>query len=1188
MINRTIAWCLDNRLVTTLIFAAVAGMGLWALSGLPVDAIPDLTDVQVIILAEWPGQNPQVMEDQVTYPISTAMLNVARVKDVRTTSFFGVSFVYVIFEDGTDIYWARSRVLEYLSNIRLPQGPQVKMGPDATGLGWVYMYSLEDTTGRFDLGELRALQDWYVSPVLKSIEGVAEIASVGGAVRRYEIVADPERLLALGVDVPQIAEAVRNANHEVGGMAVEIAEREYMVRGRGYLKSIQDIEGVVLRSTRGTPVRVKDVAQVVIAPDAVRGIVDRDGLGEVVAGIVVMRYGENARDVIERVRDTIEKVVKPGLPEGVVIQTAYDRSPLIGRAIGTLTTALLQALASILLVCLVFLLHVRSSFVAFITLPMGALVSFIVMRLLGINANVMSLAGIAIAFGTMVDASIVMVENVHKHLEKGGASDRRAMILEACQEVGSGLFYSLLVVTLSNLPLFVLEEQSGRLFIPLALTDTLAIFAASFISITLIPPLLWYFIRGKITPEAENPTSRWLIAIYGPLVRFVIRRPWSVTLVAAVLSMLALAPYNRLGHEFMPPLEEGDLLYMPTSVPGLSTAEARRAIRMQDAVLATFPEVRSVLGKAGRSTTATDTAPLEMVETTGMLYEETTWPRRAVPKGWMARWVAKRRPDLAEAVEGMSRAKVNDRIRRTLWEALWREKMALREKDRPILTPQEQDRYDEVRAGLQTRFLEGMRSSIVGWIEEELARDIVAMARAKAERLSEDEVRAWLRGTRPSDPPLERVSFEELTREEMQRAISQPGMPNWFLMPIQTRIGMITTGMRGYLGLKVFGGDYLRLEKLAIDIEKVLNSQVQGTVSALAERVATGGTYMDVKIDREAAARYGLSVEEVQMVVMTAIGGMVVTETVEGRYRFPVSVRYPREMRDDPEQLARIVVRVPRGDGDGMGMGMGAAAGSSGRPGVVTLGQLAKFEVVAGPMMIRSENNLLVMYLPIEFEGVSLGTYVDRARATLEKVIGEKKLEIPPGYTLKWSGQYEIMERTNQKLLLMLPLTGVIIIVTLFMHFRRVGNTLLVFFGTILFAPVGAVWLTYLLNYNISTAWWIGIILLLGLAAETGVIMLMYIDNAVRERREKHGKLTPELLDEAIEEGAIQRVRPKLMTVLVNVIGLVPMLWVSGAGAAMLQRMAAPLMGGIVSSLVLTLCIIPAVYKLLHGFRLRG
>ncbi len=1178
MTDKLIRYCLENRFVVLAIFVVIAAIGTWAMVSLPVDAIPDLTDVQVIILTEWSGQNPQVIEDQVTYPLSTAMLNVARVKDVRTKTLFGVSFVYVIFEDGTDLYWARSRVLEYLSSVKLPPGPRVRLGPDATGLGWVYMYTLEDTLGRYDLGELRALQDWFVAPILKSIDGVSEVASVGGAVRRFEITADPARMLAVGVDVGSIAMAVERANRDVGGMALEIAEREYMVRGRGYLGSIRDIENVVLRQAGGTPLRVKDVAEISIAPDSVRGIADRDGRGEAVAGIVVMRYGENAQRVIDAVRDSIEKQIKPGLPEGVVVRVAYDRSPLIRRAIGTLTEAILQVMAIIALICFVFLLHIRSAFVAFIALPMATLITFISMHLLGLNANIMSLAGIAIGFGTMVDASIVMVENVHKKLERGFTGSRLELLYDSCREVGGGLVASLLVVTISNLPLFALQEQAGRLFIPLAWTNTLACGFSSILAITLIPPLLWLFVRGKIKRESEIPVSNAIVRVYTPIVRFVIRHPWPVVIGAVGLSVIALAPALRLGQEFMPPLEEGDLLYMPTSVPGLGTTEARRALRMQDALLSTFPEVRSVLGKIGRSTTATDTAPLEMVETTAMLTDEPTWPRRAIPKGWIAGRIRGFRPDLAEPAESMTRATVNDRIRRELSNALMREKLSFREKERALLTPEEEERFEEVRPALQARILQGLRPEVTRWIEETVAKDLLALMQPSG---SIEEIRRWLRDHPIGEPPLARVDFEEMTREEMQRAINQPGMPNWFLMPIQTRIGMITTGMRGTLGLKVYGSDYARVERLAVDLEQVLLTQVEGTVAAVAERVATGGYYLDVRIDREACARYGINVDDVQMVVATAIGGMQITETVEGRYRFPVVVRYPREGRDDPERLGRILVRVPRGAAAPM-ESMEVAS----RPAVVTLGQLAKFELARGPMEIKSENNLLVIYLPVEFEGISLGGYVDRAQKVIDRAIAEKKLEVPPGYTYRWSGQYEIMERANRRLWLLLGLTLAIIFVILYMHFRTLGNTMLVLLGTVLFAPMGAVWLTYLLDYNVSWAWWLGIILLLGLAAETGVIMLVYIENAVKERRERYGGLTAALLEEAIEEGAIQRVRPKMMTVLADAIGLVPLLWVTGAGAAMLHRMAAPLIGGVISSLVLTLCIIPAAYRILFGFGL--
>ncbi len=1181
MIRAVIEACLEHRIFTILVVAAICGVGVWAVATIPVDAIPDLSDVQVIIVAEWPGQNPQVMEDQVTYRISSAMLNVAQVKDVRAQSYFGVSFVYVIFEDGTDIYWARSRVLEYLQGVPLPEGPKVRIGPDASGLGWVYMYTLEDTERKYDLGELRAIHDWYVANVLRSVDGVAEVAVVGGAQRRYEVVADPERMLALKVSVPELGEAIRNANRDVGGMSVEIAEREYMVRGRGYVRSTKDLEDIVIRSSGGTPVRVRDMAQVLIGPDSERGVADRNGRGETVAGIVVARHGANARRVIEGVQEAMEKQVKPGLPKGVILRTAYDRTPLIRRAIGTLSEATFQALGMILLVCIVFLLHARSAVVAFLTLPTGALVTFIAMRLVGIPMNIMTIAGITIAFGTMVDASICMVENAHRRLGEG--IDRATAIREACVEVGPGLFASLLVVTFSNLPLFALEEQAGRMFKPLALTNTIAMAASCVLSVTLIPALVSLLVRGRILSEAENPLSRLMIRLYAPVVRWSSKARWAVTLGAVAVSVLMLAPWRHLGNEFMPPLEEGDLLYMPTSVPGLGIGEARRALQTQDRILITFPEVKGVLGKIGRSSSATDPAPLEMVETTAQLYDEESWPVRSIPKGWIERRAramlagAGLDASLSGPVESMTRADVNDWIR----ERLARERWSVAD------SPGGEERWEEVRLALEPQTLRAMAPTIASKVDELLVRDALSMLTAKgqvppAEREAlRTRLARWL-GSHPAGPaPLRRVTFEELTREEMQRAISQPGMPNWFLMPIQTRIGMITTGMRGYLGLKVFGTNYERVEKLAVDLERVLTQEVAGTVSAVAERAATGGTYLDVKIDRAACARYGVSIGEVEMVIQTAIGGMPVTETVEARYRFPVSVRYPRERRDDVEKLKRILVRIP-----GSGRSAGPMGTATALPDVVTLGQLASFEITRGPMVVKSDNNLLVVYLPVEFEGVSLGEYVDRAQKAIEKAGREGRLEIPPGYTTKWSGQYEIMERTNRRLLLILPVTLVIITVVLFLHFRRMSQTLIVLGGTLLFAPAGAIWLTYLLGYNVSTAWWLGMILLLGVAAETGVIMLVYIDNAYEDLLKKHGRMTKKLLAQAIEDGATHRVRPKVMTVAVNLFGLAPLLWATGAGAATVQRMAAPQLGGMATSLLLTLVVIPALYRIVRGWGL--
>lgn len=1203
MISRLIVWCLGNRFLVLAAMAFLAVAGIWGLATIPVDAVPDLSDVQVIVVTEWEGQNPQIVEDQVTYPLTVAMQRVAGVRDVRGFSYFGISFVYLIFEDRTDLYWARERVLEYLTEVtpKLPRGAQPRLGPDATGLGWIYMYTLEDTRGRFDLGELRAIHDWNVSFVLRSVRGVAEVAVFGGAPRRYEILPDPFRLQALGLTVPDLASAVERANSDSGGMLVEAADREYMIQGRGYLRSAKDIEDVILYSTkRRTPVRVKDVAEVTIAPETVRGISDKDGLGEAIAGIVVMRQDENALEVIRNVRHAIEHEIH--LPEGVVLRTAHDRSALIERAMGTLKSALITELGMLAIVIFVFLVHVRSCLVAFITLPMGALAAFLVMKLLGINANIMSLSGIALAFGAMVDASIALVENTHRHMERGETGSRMEVLSRACVEVGPGLFFSLLVVTVGFLPIFALEGQAGRLFKPLAFTKTFAMAAASILSITLIPPLIWFFVRGKFVSEEKNLFTLVLLRLYAPVVRWVMAHPWRTVTAALVVILATVGPFLKLLErwEFMPPLEEGDLLWMPTSPsPGLGVAEGRRALQVHDRLLKTFPEVQSVLGKMGRSSTATDPAPLDMMETNARLYDEFSWPKRAVRKGWIAARVgeAARAVDSsldAQSFEETIRPEVNERIRLTLLAALEKERLAFRRPDSPalpgLLLPEEQEEYEKHRFSLQHEILEDLAPRIAQWIDAE----ILDHARSSPAAGEVENLRKWLKASGKT-VPLERVTFEEMTRQEMGRTIQMPGLPNWPLMPIQTRIGMLTTGMRGYLGLKVYGADYERVEKLSTDLEQILLREVEGTRAAVAERAATGGTYLDIVIDRDACARYGVNVQDVQTIVMLAMGGMRVTETVEGRSRFAVVVRYPRELRDDPERLKRVLVPIPSDRMNGMASmsGMGGMRGAAvvagdaaARPSVVTLGQLAKIEIRPGPMAIKSENNRLVVFLPVEFAGMSPSEYVRKAQKAIDKAVQEERLEMPAGYALRWSGQYELIERTGRRLQLIVPLTLGLIFLVLFLHFRRFSNTLIVMGATLFFAPLGGVWLLHLLGHNLSVATIVGFIALMGIAAETGIIMLVYIDNAVEERLQKHGRMTRALLDEAIREGSLARVRPKVMTVLNDVFGLTPLLWATGAGAATLQRMTAPLVGGIVSSMILTLVVIPAVYKIVHGARL--
>ena len=1039
MLGRIIEWSARNRFLVVLATIFVTLAGIYAVARTPLDALPDLSDVQVIIYTEYPGQAPQVVEDQVTYPLTSAMLSVPKSKVVRGFSFFGASFVYVIFEDGTDIYWARSRVLEYLNfaSGRLPRGVTPQLGPDATGVGWVYQYAV--VGAQKTLAELRTIQDWYLRYQLAKAQGVAEVASIGGFVQQYQVVVDPVKLRAYGIPLAKVSEVIRESNRDVGGRVVEMAETEYMVRGRGYLRGISDIESLVLKSEKGTPVLVRDVARVELGPDERRGVSELNGEGEVASAIVMSRYGQNALEVIHNVKTKLAEVAS-GLPPGVEIVTVYDRSELIHRAIDTLKRTLLEESLIVALVCVVFLLHMRSALVAILMLPVGVLIAFIAMRLLGMNSNIMSLGGIAIAIGAMVDAAIVMIENAHKHLERlqpGGS--RAEAIIAACREVGPALFFSLLIITVSFLPVFTLESQEGRLFSPLAYTKTFAMAGAALLSVTLVPVLMMFFIKGRIMPESRNPVNRFLIWIYRPVIAAVMR--WKKLTIALALVALGVSVYpaSRLGSEFMPTLNEGTLLYMPASLPGMSVTKAAELLQTQNRIIRSFPEVASVYGKAGRAQTATDPAPLEMFETVINLKPESQW-----------------------------------------------------------------------RAGMTT-----------------------------------DKLIA-----------------------EMDRALQIPGISNAWTMPIKARIDMLSTGIRTPIGIKVFGKDLDEMERLAKQIEAVVKG-VPGTTSAFAERI-TGGFYLNIVPDRAALARYGLAVGELQDIIGTALGGETVTTTVEGRERFGVSVRYPRDLRSDPEQIARSVL-VPAMDGA-----------------MVPLGQLARVEVGKGSPGIRTENALLSAYIYVDIRDRDIGSYVADARKAVNA-----QVTFPPGYYITWSGQFEAMERAVERMKVVVPVTLLLIFLLLYLNFRRLTETLIVMLS-VPFALVGGIWLMWLLGYNMSVAVAVGFIALAGVAAETGVVMLIYLDHAwaaVKAKREAEGGVADASdLYDAVMEGAVERVRPKMMTVVAIMAGLLPIMWGTGTGSEVMSRIAAPMVGGMISSTILTLAVIPAIYALVkeRGLRRRA
>jgi Cu(I)/Ag(I) efflux system membrane protein CusA/SilA len=1074
MLKRIIEWSVANRLIVLLFTAAAIAGGVWAISRTPLEALPDLSDVQVIVQAEYNEQAPRIVEDQVTYPIAAEMLKVPGSRTVRGYSFFGISFVYVIFEDGTDLYWARSRVLEYLSGIKgkLPANVTPTLGPDATGLGWVFQYALEDTTGRKSLAELRSIQDWYLRYALTAVRGVSEVAALGGFEKQYQVDLDPAKLLGYRIPIAAVMAAIQNANADIGAMVVELSEREYMVRGLGYLKSLSDIENVVVGATQnGTPIRVAELGRVSVGPAVRRGISDLDGRGDAVGGIVVMRFGENALATIERVKAKIREV-QAGLPAGVVLLPVYDRSDLIHRAIENLRGKLLEESAVVALVCIVFLLHARSALVAILTLPIGILMAFIAMRGVPVGADIMSLGGIAIAIGAMIDAAIVMIENMHKHLERAVEARERALgresigrsldtalltaperwqvVRESAKEVGPALFFSLLIITVSFLPVFALEGQEGRLFKPLAFTKTFAMAAASLLSVTLVPVTMGLFIRGRIYRERANPINRWLIALYGPVIRFVLRRRWAVIGGAVVTLVLTAVPWSRIGGEFMPPLGEGTILYMPTTLPGISVARAREILRIQDGILKSFPEVDHVWGKAGRANTATDPAGLDMFETTITLKPELAW--------------------------------------------------------RPGMT------------------------------------------------------------------------YEKLVAE-MDSAVRLPGVTNAWTMPIKARNDMLATGIRTPVGIKIFGPDLAELERIGKEVERAVQ-MVPGTRSAFAER-AVSGYYLDIDIDRAAAARHGLNVGDVQLVIATAVGGMTITQTVEGRERYGVRIRYPQELRDNPERLASVLIPIAHGLGGGggeavgmSGAAMGAAGAGGAREAFVPLGQIATIRQVAGPMVVRTEDAQPTAWVYVDVLGRDIAGYVTDARREVERLV-----RLPPGYTIVWSGQYEYMQRAKERMKLVIPATLAIVFLLLYFNFRSVPEALIVMLS-LPFALVGGIWFLWLLGYNMSVAVAIGFIALAGVAAETGVVMLIYLDHAWAARRSAGRRATLRELYEAVMEGAVERVRPKMMTVTAIMAGLLPILWGSGAGASVMKRIAAPMVGGMVSSTILTLVVIPAIYSL--------
>jgi Cu(I)/Ag(I) efflux system membrane protein CusA/SilA len=1028
---RIIEWSIHNRFLVLLATVFLIAAGVYAILHTPLDAIPDLSDVQVIVYTEYPGQAPQIVEDQVTYPLTTQMLSVPYAKVVRGYSFFGFSFVYVIFEDGTDMYWARSRVLESLNYVskRLPSGVTPSLGPDATGVGWAFMYVLK--SDQYDLAQLRSLQDWYLKYGLTGVPGVSEVASVGGFVRQYQITLDPDKLRSYNIPISRIRQAVQRSNNDVGGRVLEIAEKEFMIRGLGYIRSLEDVRKIALGAdANGTPILLRDLATVAYGPDIRRGLAEWNGNGEVVGGIVVVRYGANALQVIRDVKAKLAEL-KKGLPPGVQIEVAYDRSNLIERAVATLEEKLVEESIVVALVCILFLLHFRSALVAIVTLPVAVLISFIVMHQQGINANIMSLGGIAIAIGAMVDAAIIMIENAHKHLEHdAGKKPHWRIIGDAAIEVGPALFYSLLVITVSFMPVFTLEAQEGRLFKPLAFTKTYAMAAAALLSITLVPVLMGYFIRGRILQEKHNPINRLLIWIYHPVLEIVLRFKWATLALALFIVAVTVIPYQRLGSEFMPPLWEGDLLYMPTTLPGISITKARELLQQTDRIIKTFPEVDHVFGKIGRAETATDPAPLSMIETTIVLKPESEWPP--------------------------------------------------------------------------------------GMTVDKLTNDLDA-------------------------------------------AIQVPGLTNAWTMPIKTRIDMLSTGIKTPVGIKVAGPDLNVLQNLGERIESVVRG-IPGTSSVYAERVM-GGNYLDFTIDRDAIARYGLTVGDVEEVIQSAIGGMNIATTVEKLERYPINLRYSRELRNDLPALRAVLVPTPAGQ-------------------QIPLGELVTLRYVLGPPAIKSENARPNAWVYVDIRGIDVGTYVEKAQREVAQ-----RIKLPAGYTLTWSGQYEYMQRAKERLMYVVPFTILIIFVIIYLNTKSLIKTGIVFVA-LPFALVGSIWLLYLLDYNMSIAVWVGMIALAGISAETGVVMLLYLDLAYENFRHDGRLNTRNELADAIYEGAVKRVRPKAMTIAVIIAGLLPIMWSHGAGADVMKRIATPMVGGVVTSGIMELAIYPVIYYLWRARRL--
>ena len=1081
MIEKIIASCARNRF---LVFAAVLLLtlgGVYALQHIPLDALPDISDVQVIVYTPWEGRSPDLIEDQVTYPIVTALISAPRVKTVRGFSDFGFSYVYAIFEDGTDIYWARSRVLEYLQQIsgRLPGGAAPVLGPDATGVGWVFTYALVDESGKHDLAFLRTLQDWYIRYALASVEGVAEVASVGGFVKQYQVNIDPNSLSAYGLSIREVMDRIKMSNNDVEGRLIEMSGREYMVRGRGYIKSPADIQSIVVGSKAGTPVLLRDIANVAFGPDIRRGIIELDGQGEVAGGIVVMRYGENALNVINAVKAKIAEI-SPGLPEGVKIVPTYDRSELIHLSIENLQRTLIEEIVVVSLVVIVFLLHFRSALVPIIGLPIAVVISFIPMYFLQLTSNVMSLGGIALSIGVVVDAAIVMVENGYRHLSEGSEEDRRdttATVIRSCQQVGRGVFFALVIIIISFIPVFMLEAQEGRLFRPLAFTKTFAMAASSLLAITLVPVLMTIFLKSKaLKPESANPISRFMRWIYEPLIHWALRYKKTALFINFLLIPLSIVLVLEIGSEFMPPLYEGTIFYMPVTSPGISVTEAGRIMAMQDKILKSFPEVHTVLGKAGRAETATDPAPFSMFETTVHLKPKGEWRKVKKDYSHLPEWL---RP-VAEKIFGAERS----------------------------------------------------------------------------------------------------LTYDELV-EQMDRQMQFPGFQNAWTMPIRARIDMLSTGIRTPVGIKLFGPNLNTIQDLGVQIEGILK-QVPGTRSVYAERVA-GGYFVDIDIQRDAIARYGLTVGEVQEVIQSAIGGMNITRTVEGRERFPVNVRYPRELRDDVEKLKRI--QVPARMGGAARMEAGGASGTG--MAQIPLAQLADIRVTTGPAMIRDEDAMLAGYVFIDVTAKDIGGYVEEAKRVIQE-----NLKLPPGYFLSWSGQYEFQLRAKERLKIMMPVVFLVIFILLYMTFHSIAESAVLMIA-VLYAMTGGVILQYLLGYNFSVAVWVGYIALYGIAVQTGVVMIIYLHEALDHRLARGGPINAQDITEATIEGSVLRLRPKIMTVGTALIGLVPIMWSTGVGADVMKPVAAPIIGGVITSTIHVLIITPVIFAMvkeraLKRGRLRG